>query len=297
MNILVSGANGQLGREMRIVSNESTDHWHFTDTVSDNNLQTKILDITDINTVRQYVLREKISCIVNCAAYTNVDKAESEPLLCSKLNTDAVENLARMMKQVNGLLVHISTDYVFGGDSYNTPCKEERKGTPTGVYGKTKLLGEEVIKEVGCEHIIIRTAWLYSEFGKNFVKTMLNLTATKPELKVVFDQCGTPTYALDLAEAICKIVSERRFEGNSGIYHYSNEGVCSWFDFTKMIAEYARHTACNIQPCHSCEFPSLVKRPAYSVLDKTKIKQTFGLTVPYWTDSLRKCIANLTNQY
>ena len=297
MNILVSGANGQLGREMRIVSNESTDHWHFTDTVSDNNLQTKILDITDINTVRQYVLREKISCIVNCAAYTNVDKAESEPLLCSKLNTDAVENLAKMMKQVNGLLVHISTDYVFGGDSYNTPCKEERKGTPTGVYGKTKLLGEEVIKEVGCEHIIIRTAWLYSEFGKNFVKTMLNLTATKPELKVVFDQCGTPTYALDLAETIYKIVSERRFEGNSGIYHYSNEGVCSWFDFTKMIAEYARHTACNIQPCHSSEFPSLVKRPAYSVLDKTKIKQTFGLTVPYWTDSLRKCIANLTNQY
>ena len=297
MNILVSGANGQLGREMRIVSNESTDHWHFTDTVTDNNLQTKILDITDINTVRQYVLREKISCIVNCAAYTNVDKAESEPLLCSKLNTDAVENLAKMMKQVNGLLVHISTDYVFGGDSYNTPCKEERKGTPTGVYGKTKLLGEEVIKEVGCEHIIIRTAWLYSEFGKNFVKTMLNLTATKPELKVVFDQCGTPTYALDLAETIYKIVSERRFEGNSGIYHYSNEGVCSWFDFTKMIAEYARHTACNIQPCHSSEFPSLVKRPAYSVLDKTKIKQTFGLTVPYWTDSLRKCIANLTNQY
>lgn len=297
MNILVSGANGQLGRGMRIVSNESTDHWHFTDTVSDNNLQTKILDITDINTVRQYVLREKISCIVNCAAYTNVDKAESEPLLCSKLNTDAVENLAKMMKQVNGLLVHISTDYVFGGDSYNTPCKEERKGTPTGVYGKTKLLGEEVIKEVGCEHIIIRTAWLYSEFGKNFVKTMLNLTATKPELKVVFDQCGTPTYALDLAETIYKIVSERRFEGNSGIYHYSNEGVCSWFDFTKMIAEYARHTACNIQPCHSSEFPSLVKRPAYSVLDKTKIKQTFGLTVPYWTDSLRKCIANLTNQY
>lgn len=296
MNILVSGANGQLGREMRIVSSESSDYWHFTDAAAADDLQTEILDITDMDAVRQCVLREKIDCIVNCAAYTDVDKAESNPLLCSKLNAFAVENLAKVMKQVNGLLVHISTDYVFGGDSYNTPCKEDQQGTPTGVYGQTKLLGEEAIKEVGCEHIIIRTSWLYSEFGKNFVKTMLNLIAAKPALRVVFDQCGTPTYALDLAQAICKIISERHFEGNSGIYHYSNEGVCSWFDFTKQIAEYARHTECDIQPCRSDEFPSSVRRPAYSVLDKTKIKQTFGLTVPYWTDSLRKCIANLTNQ-
>ena len=208
------------------------------------------------------------------------------------------------MKEVGGLLVHISTDYVFGAEPYNTPCREDQTGTPTGVYGMTKLLGEQAIQAAGCNHVIIRTAWLYSEFGKNFCKTMMNLTATKPQLNVVFDQVGTPTYALDLAKAICVVLDDYRCHceeqsdvaicyKNSGIYHYSNEGVCSWFDFTKMIAEYSGQTACDIQPCHSSEFPSPVKRPAYSVLDKTKIKSVFGVEVPYWTDSLKKCISNL----
>ena len=197
------------------------------------------------------------------------------------------------MKEVDGLLVHISTDYVFGDDPYNTPCKEDQKGTPTGVYGKTKLQGEKNILVSGCHHLIIRTAWLYSEFGKNFVKTMLALTASKPQLKVVFDQVGTPTYAYDLALAIYEIVNHRKYIGNEGIYHFSNEGVCSWYDFAKMIAEYAGHTECDIQPCHSDEFPSPVKRPAYSVLDKTKIKQIFGINVPYWTESLKVCIKHL----
>ena len=189
--------------------------------------------------------------------------------------------------------MHVSTDYVFGKEPYNTPCKEDQKGTPTGVYGETKLLGEQKIMASGCNYIIIRTAWLYSEFGKNFCKTMLNLTAIKPELKVVFDQVGTPTYAYDLAKAIYDIVSGRMYVGNTGVYHYSNEGVCSWFDFTKMIAEYSGQTECSVQPCHSNEFPSPVTRPSYSVLDKTKIKQTFGVAVPYWTDSLKICIKNL----
>ena len=237
--------------------------------------------------------QENINCIINCAAYTNVDKAETDEAFCEKLNAEAPENLAKAMKEVRGLLVHISTDYVFGGDPYNTPCREEQQGTPTGVYGKTKLLGEQKIQATGVDYLIFRTAWLYSEYGKNFCKTMLNLTATKPTLKVVFDQAGTPTYAYDLALAIYTIVSERKYVGNTGIYHYSNEGVCSWFDFTKMIAEFSGQTNCDIQPCHSNEFPSPVKRPAYSVLDKTKFKETFGLKVPYWVDSLKVCIRNL----
>ena len=200
------------------------------------------------------------------------------------------------MNKVGGLLVHISTDYVFGGNLNNTPCTEQQPTNPTGVYGRTKLLGEQAVIESGCRHLIIRTAWLYSEFGKNFVKTMLALTADKPELKVVFDQTGTPTYAYDLAAAIFDIMENRKFEGRTGVYHYSNEGVCSWYDFTRMIAEIAGHTACDIQPCHSSEFPSKVVRPSYSVLDKTLFKQTFGVRIPYWTDSLRVCINNLTEQ-
>ena len=285
MNILVTGANGQLGNEMQIVAQNSADKYIFTDVAE--------LDITNKEAVAQMVQTENIGAIINCAAYTNVDKAEDDEALCQKLNADAVDILAQAMKAVGGLLVHVSTDYVFGGDPYNTPCTEEQKGTPTGVYGRTKLMGEQNILKSGCKHIIVRTAWLYSEFGKNFVKTMLNLTATKPELKVVFDQVGTPTYALDLAKAIFDIVENRKYEGNSGIYHYSNEGVCSWFDFTKMIAEMAGNTSCDIQPCHSNEFPSKVVRPSYSVLDKTKIKQTFGVKVPYWTDSLRVCMKNI----
>ena len=299
MNILVTGANGQLGNEMRLVSKSANDHYTFTDVVEVEGMETTLLDITDAEAVRRMVKEKGIRCIVNCAAYTNVDKAESDEALCRKLNAEAPKILAEAMKEVNGLLVQISTDYVFGGDPYNTPCREEQKGTPTGVYGQTKLEGEQNIEAVGCDYVIIRTAWLYSEFGRNFVKTMLNLTATRPKLNVVFDQAGTPTYAYDLAEAIKTVLADYEKEcpeagyGKKGIYHFSNEGVCSWFDFTKKIAELAGNTACDIQPCHSDEFPSPVKRPAYSVLDKTKIKETFGVKVPYWTDSLKACMGNM----
>ena len=292
MNILVTGANGQLGNEMRIVSRESTDNWIFTDVIGTEGQQTVILDITDIEAVRRIVSENNVDAIVNCAAYTNVDAAESNFELAQRLNADAPENLARAMQETGGLLVHISTDYVFGKEPYNTPCTEDRVGTPTGVYGLTKLNGERKIIESGAKYVIIRTAWLYSEFGRNFCKTMMNLTATKSELNVVFDQCGTPTYALDLAKAIAVILRNPV----EGIYHYSNEGVCSWFDFTKMIAQFAGNTSCNVRPCHSSEFPSPVTRPSYSVLDKTKIKRTFGLTIPYWTDSLQICIKNLTGK-
>ena len=285
MNILVTGANGQLGNEMRIVSESSQDNYIFTDVAE--------LDITNADAVRSMVQKNDVKAIINCAAYTNVDKAEDDRDIAELLNATAVENLALAIKENNGVLVHVSTDYVFGKEPYNTPCKENQKGTPTGVYGETKLHGELNIINSGCHHVIIRTAWLYSEFGKNFVKTMMNLTATKPELKVVFDQVGTPTYAYDLAAAIFDIVENRKYEGNDGVYHYSNEGVCSWFDFTKMIAEYAGNTDCDVQPCHSNEFPSKVVRPSFSVLDKTKIKETFGIKVPYWTESLKKCISNL----
>lgn len=295
MNILVTGANGQLGNEMRIITNGSKDNYIFTDVVEIDGQKTTILDITDLEAICKMVRENDVKVIVNCAAWTNVDGAEAPEKydLVELLNAKAPENLAIAMKEVNGLLVHISTDYVFGGDPYNTPCKEDQKGTPTGVYGLTKLHGEQNIQNTGVNYLVFRTAWLYSEFGKNFVKTMLNLTATKPQLKVVFDQVGTPTYAYDLAAAIFYIIENRKYEGNTGIYHYSNEGVCSWFDFTKMIAEYAEQTACDIQPCHSDEFPSPVKRPAFSVLDKTKVKETFGIKVPYWTDSLKKCMTNL----
>ena len=293
MTILVTGANGQLGSEMRIVAADSAHKYVFTDVVDLPGVETVRLDITDLDAVKSAVREHDVKAIVNCAAYTNVDKAESDQELCAMLNTKAPENLAVAMKEVDGLLVHISTDYVFGGDPYNTPCTEERTGTPTGVYGQTKLDGENAVKATGCHHLIIRTAWLYSEFGKNFVKTMLSLTASRPQLNVVFDQVGTPTYALDLAETICGIIESGRYVGNDGIYHYSNEGVCSWFDFTRMIAHYAGNTECDIRPCHSDEFPSPVKRPAYSVLDKTKIKNVFGIKVPYWTDSLQKCLKNI----
>ena len=261
MNILVTGANGQLGNEMRLVSKSTNDNYTFTDVVEVEGVETTLLDITDAEAVRRMVKEKGIGCVVNCAAYTNVDKAESDEALCRKLNAEAPKILAEAMKEVNGLLVQISTDYVFGGDPYNTPCREEQKGTPTG--------------------------------------TMLNLTATRPKLNVVFDQAGTPTYAYDLAEAIKTVLADYEKEsptagyGKTGVYHFSNEGVCSWFDFTKKIAELAGNTACDIQPCHSDEFPSPVKRPAYSVLDKTKIKETFGVKVPYWTDSLKACMGNM----
>lgn len=316
MTILVTGANGQLGNEMRILAKNSSDKYIFTDVVdaseesiamlkklagNDINTNTEHLDITNLDAIREIVKCENVEAIVNCAAWTNVDGAEDPEkyALVEKLNATAPENLAKAMKEVNGLLIHISTDYVFGGDPYNTPCKEDQNGTPTGVYGLTKLHGEQKIQATGYNFVILRTAWLYSEFGKNFVKTMLNLTATKPQLKVVFDQVGTPTYALDLANAVLTIIDDYKKDNSAtysktGIYHFSNEGVCSWFDFTKMIAKYSGHKECDIQPCHSDEFPSPVKRPAFSVLDKTKIKEILGITIPYWTESLKICIKNLS---
>lgn len=291
MNILVTGANGQLGNEMRIVSKGSKDRYIFTDVVEAEGQETTILDITNLDAIRRIVKDNNVQVIINCAAYTNVDAAESNQELAELLNAKAPENLALAMKEVNGLLVHISTDYVFGGDPYNTPCKEDQKGTPTGVYGMTKLYGEGNIISSGCEYIILRTAWLYSEFGKNFVKTMLNLTATRPQLKVVFDQVGTPTYAEDLARVIVDLVDGGKV-AESGIYHYTNEGVTSWYDFALAICQLGGNR-CDIQPCHSDEFPSKVHRPHYSVLDKTKIKNTFSLRIPYWLDSLERCVERL----
>ncbi|MDE6394679.1 MAG: dTDP-4-dehydrorhamnose reductase [Duncaniella sp.] len=288
MNVLVTGANGQLGNAMRIASRDSKDNYIFTDVAE--------LDITDADAVRSTVRANDIDVIVNCAAYTNVEKAEDDVEFAETLNADAVRNLADAVKENGGVLIHISTDYVFGGNQGNTPRREDEPVNPTGVYGLTKLHGEQAIEASGVRAIIIRTAWLYSEFGKNFVKTMLNLTATKPELKVVFDQCGTPTYAQDLADAIVDIIGNRKIEGNEGVYHFSNEGVCSWYDFAKAIAEFAGNNSCDIRPCHSEEFPSKVIRPSYSVLDKTKFKQTFNRNIPYWRDSLRDCINNLKEQ-
>ena len=286
MNILVTGANGQLGNEMRIVSKGSSDHYIFTDVAE--------LDITKLDAVRKCVTDNKINVIVNCAGYTNVEKAEDEIEIAELINVQAVKHLAQVCKKNDATLIHISTDYVFGGNNGNTPRKEDEAANPTGVYGKTKLQGEEAIKEVGCKHIIIRTAWLYSEFGNNFVKTMRKLTAERDSLKVVFDQVGTPTYALDLAKTIeifiekLKTVKSQLSIVNS-IYNYSNEGVTSWYDFAKEICELSGNV-CDIQPCHSDEFPSKVKRPSYSVLDKTKIKKDLNISIPYWRDSLKKCI-------
>ena len=323
MKILVTGANGQLGNEMRIVTKGSKDKYLFTDVCDehpeslemlcklcggDMDTTTTKLDITNIDTIRKIVKDNDVKVIVNCAAWTNVDGAEDSEkrALVEHLNAKAPEYLAIAMKEVGGLLVHISTDYVFGGDPYNTPCKEDQKGTPTGVYGLTKLHGEQNIQATGVNHLIFRTAWLYSEFGKNFVKTMLNLTSTKPQLKVVFDQVGTPTYARDLADAIMIAIEDYKNSitdnrsplnyAKSGVYHFSNEGVCSWYDFTKMIAEYAGQTACDVQPCHSDEFLSAVRRPSYSVLDKTKIKEKFGFKISFWVSSLQICINKILSK-
>mgnify|MGYP000142842434 FL=1 len=282
--ILVTGANGQLGREMQIASRGSRNRFIFADH--------ERLDITDPQAIADIVRENHVNVIVNCAAYTNVDKAETDPETANLLNNIAAGNLADAMKAVNGTLIHISTDYVFQGDR-NIPCREDWPTEPLGVYGKTKLAGEKSIEATGCASIIIRTAWLYSPFGKNFVKTMRDLTSSRESLKVVFDQVGTPTYAGDLAETICQIIETEQLD-KTGIYHFSNEGVCSWFDFAKAICEMSGNT-CDIRPCHSDEFPSPVARPHFSVLDKTKIKQTFGIRIPYWTDSLKRCIEEIEN--
>ncbi len=285
MNILITGSNGQLGTCMQIASKGSKDNYIFTDVAQ--------LDITNADAVKKAVEDHNINVIVNCAAYTNVEKAETDSEFAEILNAKAVRNLAEAVKANDGTLIHISTDYVFGGSLGNTPRTEEEPTNPTGVYGLTKLHGEEQIHESGVKALIFRTAWLYSEYGKNFVKTMKDLTSSRPQLKVVFDQVGTPTYAQDLANAIFDIIENRKFDGNEGIYHFSNEGVCSWYDFTKMIAEIEGNNNCEIEPCHSDEFPSPVTRPSYSVLDKTKFKNTFHTTIPYWTDSLKCCLKNL----
>ncbi|MDD6199499.1 MAG: dTDP-4-dehydrorhamnose reductase, partial [Prevotella sp.] len=286
MNILVTGANGQLGHEMQRVAKSSNHNYIFTD-VADGYEK---LDITNIEDIRNMVKNNNVDIIVNCAAYTNVDKAESDYDTANLINNTAAGNLATAMKEAGGTLIHISTDYVFQGDR-NTPCQEDWTTNPLGVYGKTKLAGEAAIATTGCNSIIIRTAWLYSQWGKNFVKTMQSLTATHDTLKVVFDQVGTPTFAGDLADTIAHIINTGQ-TNKTGIYHFSNEGVCSWYDFAKMICKLSGNT-CDISPCYSKEFPSPVKRPHFSVLDKRKIKETFGIKVPYWTDSLEVCMKQL----
>ena len=269
MNILVTGANGQLGHEMQRVAKSSNHNYIFTD-VADGYEK---LDITNIEDMRNMVKKNNVDIIVNCAAYTNVDKAESDYDTANLINNTAAGNLATAMKEAGGTLIHISTDYVFQGDR-NTPCQEDWATNPLGVYGKTKLAGEAAIATTGCNSIIIRTAWLYSQWGKNFVKTMQSLTATH-----------------DLADVIAHIINTDQTD-KTGIYHFSNEGVCSWYDFAKLICKLSGNT-CDINPCYSEEFPSPVKRPHFSVLDKKKIKETFGIKVPYWTDSLEVCIKQL----
>lgn len=301
MNILVTGACGQLGSELRTVAASGRDRYVFADIVSSDNVV--FLDITDRDAVEaaiagkgpvgEVTCGEKIDVVINCAAYTDVDSAEDHEAAAELLNAKAVSNLAEAVRKNDGFLIHVSSDYVFGGAGLNVPINEDVCPSPLGAYGRTKLKGEEALADSGCRHIVLRTAWLYSEFGRNFMKTMLRLISAKERINVVFDQAGTPTYALDLAEAIFHILENRLFAGNEGTYHYSNEGVCSWYDFAKMTAQYSGHTACIIEPCHSDEFPSKVRRPNYSVLDKTLFKKTFGLEVPYWTDSLRKCLANM----
>ena len=284
MNILVTGANGQLGCEMRRLGAVSPNNYIFTDVAE--------LDITNADAVMYVAKHYSIDAIINCAAYTNVDKAESDQETAELINATAVGNLARAMKEVGGTLFHVSTDYVFGSEG-NTPRTEEMPLSPLGVYGLTKLHGEQAIEESGCKALIFRTAWLYSEFGNNFLKTMLRLTAERDQLNVVFDQVGTPTYAGDLALAIFSIIEAGVYPGNEGVYHFSNEGVCSWYDFAVEIAAAAGHTGCRINPCHSSEFPSPVTRPPYSVLDKTKIKKTFDIDIPHWRESMEYCIKRL----
>lgn len=284
LNILVTGANGQLGNEIRQRSAASRHKWLFTDVAE--------LDITDPEAVRRCVAENGIDTIVNCAAYTNVDRAEEDEAAADRINRLAPAYLAAAAREADATLIHISTDYVFAGDAHR-PCDEEQPTSPLGVYGRTKLAGERAVQASGCKYLIFRTAWLYSPYGNNFVKTMLRLTAERDTLNVVFDQVGTPTHAGDLADAVCGILESERHNGNEGVYHFTDEGVCSWYDFAVEIARLAGHSGCDIRPCHSAEFPSKVERPAYSVLDKTKVKETFGIRIPHWRESLINCIEKL----
>lgn len=281
MKIVVTGAKGQLGTSLQDAAQGSRDEYIFTDVEE--------LDITNREAVREMMAREKVDVIVNCAAYTQVDRAEDDAAAAEVLNHHAVENLAIAAREHNAVLIHISTDYVFGGARHNIPCQEDEMPHPTGVYGKTKLAGEEAVKSSGCRYIILRTAWLYSPYGKNFMKTMLALTAERSAVNVVFDQVGTPTYAAHLAACIRHIIESRQLD-KEGVYHYSNEGVCSWYDFAHAIAHLSGHQQCCVQPCHSNEFPSKVERPPYSVLDKSKVKATFGIEIAHWYEALKECL-------
>ena len=290
MNILVTGCNGQLGNEMQLQAKDNGQHrYYFTDVVIPENSIAQKLDITNEQEVDTFVEKNEIDCIVNCAAYTAVDKAESNEELCGLLNNIAPGYLAKAVGKRGGSIVQISTDYVFDGTSYK-PVTEEQPTCPNSVYGRTKLAGEERVKANCKNHLIIRTAWLYSTFGNNFVKTMIRLGQEKAELGVIFDQVGTPTYARDLATAIFTAINQGIVPG---IYHFSNEGVISWYDFTKAIHRIAGITTCHVKPLHTMEYPTPAARPHYSVLDKTKIKNTYGIEVPYWEDSLRECISKL----
>lgn len=276
-----------MGCELRRLGGASPNDYIFTDVAE--------LDITDAKAVDAMVGSERVDVIINCAAYTNVDRAEEEALVAEKINAHAVGNLARAAAKYNATLFHISTDYVFG-DEGNTPLSEDMPTRPLGVYGRTKLQGEQAIAESGCKAIIIRTAWLYSEFGNNFLKTMLRLTAEREHINVVFDQVGTPTYAGDLALAIFSIVEGDMFAGREGIYHFSDEGVCSWYDFAVEIARAVGNSRCNIEPCRSKDFPTKATRPSYSVLDKDKIKRLFGIAIPHWRESMFYCLKRLLAQ-
>ncbi|MDD7456187.1 MAG: dTDP-4-dehydrorhamnose reductase [Bacteroidales bacterium] len=290
MNILVTGANGQLGTELRNVAGSSRNHYIFTDVTTIQGVETVSLDITDEDAVRLVCESERVDVIVNCAAYTNVDRAEDDPVWAELLNCAAVGNLAKVAAERGATMIHISTDYVFHGDR-PMPCKEDWETYPLGVYGSTKLAGEKALEKSGCKYILLRTAWLYSPYRKNFVKTMRSLMSQQDSVKVVFDQLGTPTYALDLAEVIFKIIEENLL-AKTGVYHFSNEGAISWYDFAEAIRDLS-NIECDVRPCHTEEFPTKAERPKFSVLDKTKIKATFGIRIPYWRDSLKDCINRL----
>ena len=282
MRILVTGCNGQLGNEMQLLEKENPQHTFY-------NTDVKELDITNQLLVEQFIAENEIDGIVNCAAYTAVDKAEDNKVLCTTLNTVAPAYLASAVEKRGGWMIQISTDYVFDGTKH-TPYIETDTPCPDSVYGSTKLAGELGVQKFCKRTMIIRTAWLYSTFGNNFVKTMIRLGKEKPELGVIFDQIGTPTYARDLAVAIMTAINKGIVPG---VYHFSNEGVISWYDFTKAIHRLAGITTCHVRPLHTAEYPTPAHRPHYSVLDKTKIKQTYGIEIPYWEESLKDCIEKL----
>ncbi|WP_278714352.1 dTDP-4-dehydrorhamnose reductase [Alistipes finegoldii] len=284
LNILITGANGQLGRSLQRLGCVSPHNYLFTDVAE--------LDITDAGAVLRAVREQGIDVIVNCAAYTDVEKAEEDEARADLLNHKAAGNLAAAAKETGATLFHVSTDYVFDGTAH-TPYTEDVTPSPLGAYGRTKLAGEEAVKASGCRYLIFRTAWLYSEYGHNFLKTMLRLTSERDTLQVVFDQIGTPTYAGDLALAIFSIIESERYAGNEGVYHFTDEGVCSWYDFATEIAAAAGHDSCRIIPCHTSEFPTKAQRPAYSVLDKTKIKTTFQMDIPHWREAMKYCLEKL----